>query len=91
MCATGALLIAETPAVAFTFNLTPEAIERAKGHPAGFLDSLKRSLDKELKRAGIVLPYWFVIDVDEDGRLHIQGAALPSSTSLRACGISGTP
>lgn len=82
--AAAALLIAETPAVAFTFNLTPEAIERAKGDPAGFLDSLKRSFDKELKRAGIVLPYWFVVDTDKDGRLHIQGATLPPSTSLRA-------
>jgi hypothetical protein len=83
VCAAAALLIAETPAVAFTFNLTPEAIEKAKGHPAGFLDSLKRSFDKELKRAGIVLPYWFVVDTDKDGRLHIQGAVLPPQPSER--------
>jgi hypothetical protein len=81
--ATGALVFAETPAVAFTFNLTPEAIEKAKGQPAGFLDSLKRSWDKELKRAfGSVFPYLFAIDI-EDGRLHIHGAFLPPAMSLR--------
>jgi hypothetical protein len=81
--ATGVLVFAETPAVAFTFNLTPEAIEKAKGQSAGFLDSLKRSLDKELKRAfGTVFPYWFAIDIEGD-RLHIQGAFLPPAMSLR--------
>ncbi|MGY4459683.1 hypothetical protein [Bradyrhizobium sp. LB13.1] len=43
-------------------------------HPRGFLESLKRSFDKELSRAGIRLPYWFCIDRDWDGRLHIHGA-----------------
>jgi hypothetical protein len=35
---------------------------------------LKRSFDKQLDRAGVCLPYWFCIDTDRDGRLHIQGA-----------------
>jgi hypothetical protein len=82
VCATVALLIAEKPAVAFTFNLTPKAISDAKRDPAGFLDPLKRSFDLELKRAGITLPYWFAIDIDDDGRLHIHGAFLPSAISL---------
>lgn len=82
--ATGALLIADRPAVAFTFNLTEEAIEKAKGHPAGFLDSLKRSLDAELKKAfGSVFLYWFVIDISDGGRLHIHGAFLPPAISTR--------
>ena len=83
VAATVALLIAETPAVAFTFNLTPDAIAKALDSPSGFLDSLKRSFDLELKRMlkGVALPYWFVIDV-EDGRLHIHGAFLAPATNL---------
>jgi hypothetical protein len=74
VAATAALQIAENPAYAFTFNLTQKARDKALSHPAGFLDSLKRSFDKQLDRAGVSLPYWFVIDTDQDGRLHIQGA-----------------
>lgn len=82
--ATAALLITERPAVAFTFNLTEQAIERAKSHPAGFLDSLKRSFDAELKKAfGAVFPYWFAIDLSDGGRLHIHGAFLSPSISIR--------
>jgi hypothetical protein len=71
-----ALQLSGKPAVAFTFNLTPDAIAEAKDSPTGFLDPLKRSFDLELKRAlqGAALPYWFAIDVDADGRLHIHGA-----------------
>jgi hypothetical protein len=83
--ATAALLMAERPAVAFTFNLTEQAIEKAKGHPAGFLDSLKRSLDAELRKAfGSVFPYLFAIDISDKGRLHIHGAFLPPAISIRA-------
>lgn len=74
VAATAALQIAEKPAYAFTFNLTAKARDKAMTHPRGFLDSLKRSFDKQLVRAGIQLPYWFCIDRDWDGRLHIHGA-----------------
>lgn len=74
VAATAALQIADKPAYAFTFNLTQKAREKALTHPRGFLDSLKRSFDKQLARAGIRLPYWFCIDRDWDGRLHIHGA-----------------
>lgn len=84
VAATVALLIAETPAVAFTFNLTPDAIAKALASPTGFLDSLKRSFDLELKRLlpGVTLPYWFAIDITDDGRLHIHGAFLSPATNL---------
>lgn len=74
VAATAALQIADKPAYAFTFNLTQKARDRALIHPKGFLESLKRSFDKQLARAGIRLPYWFCIDRDWDGRLHIHGA-----------------
>jgi hypothetical protein len=74
VCAAAALLIEDNPAIAFSFNLTPQAIEDAKRHPAGFLDPLKRSFDQNLRRAGIELPYFFALDIDEDGRLHLHGA-----------------
>ncbi|MFK4523688.1 hypothetical protein ABIF90_001669 [Bradyrhizobium japonicum] len=74
VAATAALQIADKPAYAFTFNLTTKAREKALSHPRGFLDSLKRSFDKQLARAGVRLPYWFCIDTDRDGRLHIHGA-----------------
>jgi hypothetical protein len=84
VAATVALLIAETPAVAFTFNLTPDAIANAKDSPTGFLDPLKRSFDLELKRLlpGVTLPYWFAIDITRDRRLHIQGAFLSPAVNL---------
>ena len=74
VAATAALQIADRPAYAFTFNLTQEARDKAMDHPRGFLESLKRSFDKQLARAGVRLPYWFCIDRDWDGRLHIHGA-----------------
>lgn len=74
VAATAALQIAEKPAYAFTFNLTTKAREKALTHPRGFLEFLKRSFDKQLARAGVRLPYWFCIDRDWDGRLHIHGA-----------------
>lgn len=85
VAATVALQLADTPAVAFTFNLTPDAITKALDSPTGFLDSLKRSFDLELKWAlnGVALPYWFAIDV-KNGRLHIQGAFLPPETNFPA-------
>ena len=83
LSATVALQLSETPGVAFTFNLTPDAIAAALASPTGFLDSLKRSFDVELKRSlpGVTLPYWFAIDV-EDGRLHIHGAFLSPAMNL---------
>jgi hypothetical protein len=74
VAATAALQIADKPAYAFTFNLTQKARDKALTHPRGFLESLKRSFDKQLGRAGVRLPYWFCIDRDWDGRLHIHGA-----------------
>lgn len=74
VCACAALQIDDNPAIAFTFNLTPDAIERAKRDPDGFLDPLKRSFDQSLKRAGVVLPYFFAVDIDEDERPHLHGA-----------------
>lgn len=74
VAATAALQISGKPARAFAFNLTPEALASALRQPTGFLNSLKRSFDRELKRAGVSLPYWFAIDIDDAKRLHIQGA-----------------
>ncbi|WP_177243403.1 hypothetical protein [Bradyrhizobium sp. Gha] len=74
VAATAALQIAEKPAYPFVFNLTHEAEARALTHPRGFLESLKRSFDRQLARADVRLAYWFAIDITREGRLHIQGA-----------------
>jgi hypothetical protein len=73
VCAALALQLYDNPAIAFTHNLTPEAIDTAKRNPNGFVDYLKRRLDQNLARAGIALPYFFAVDVDHDDRLHIHG------------------
>ena len=73
VAATAALQIGEKPAYAFTFNLTEKAERKALSHPAGFLNSLKRSFDKQLSKAGVSLPYWFAVDISREGRLHIHG------------------
>ncbi|WP_426609500.1 hypothetical protein [Bradyrhizobium sp. McL0616] len=85
VAATAALQIAEKPAYPFVFNLTHEAEAKALSHPRGFVDSLKRSFDKQLARAGVRLPYWFAIDITPEGRLHIQGAysAIIESQALK--------
>ncbi|WP_041357982.1 hypothetical protein [Nitrobacter hamburgensis] len=74
MAATAALQLSGKSAHAFAFNLLPETIEAAKANPAGFLDHLKRPFDLLLKRAGVDLPYWLCLDIDDDKRLHIHGA-----------------
>jgi hypothetical protein len=73
VCAAAALLIDDHPPIAFTFNLTRNAISKAKRDPNGFLDALKRPFDQNLKRAGVTLPYFFAVDIDDDGRLHLHG------------------
>jgi hypothetical protein len=45
LSASVALQLLETPPVAFTFNLTPEAVAMALGHSEGFLYALKRPFD----------------------------------------------
>jgi hypothetical protein len=82
LAATVALQTSDKPAVAFSFNLTPDAIAKATDSPTGFLDRLKRAFDLELKRRS--LPYWFAIDVDADGRLHIHGAFAADPSELPA-------
>jgi hypothetical protein len=73
--ATVALLVAEKPAHAFSFNLTSDATADLMRDPKRFLDSLKRAFDRELKRRGIDLPnYIFGVDQDWDKRLHLHGA-----------------
>lgn len=86
VAATAALQIAEKPAYAFTFNLTPEAEAKALTQSKRFVDSLKRSFDKQLDRAGVRLPYWFAIDITRKGRLHIHGAfgAATENENLKA-------
>jgi hypothetical protein len=82
LAATVALQTSEKPAVAFSFNLTPDAIAKAMDSPTGFLDALKRSFDLELKRRSLL--YWFAVDVDADGRLHIHGAFAADPSELPA-------
>ena len=60
---------------AFSLNLTPERIEEAQRHAKGFVDSLKRDLDRVFNRMiGEVPSYWFGAGATRDGRLHLHGA-----------------
>ena len=60
---------------AFSLNLTPERIEEAQRHAKGFVDSLKRDLDRVFSRMiGEVPSYWFGAGATRDGRLHLHGA-----------------
>jgi hypothetical protein len=60
---------------AFSLNLTSERIDEAQRHPKGFVDSLKRDLDRVFKRMiGEVPLYWFGAGATPDGRLHLHGA-----------------
>jgi hypothetical protein len=67
---------------AFSLNLTPERIAEAQRHPKGFIDSLKRDLDRTFNRMiGEVPSYWFGAGATADGRLHIHGAIHISKAS----------
>lgn len=60
---------------AFSLNLTPERIAEAQRHPKGFIDSLKRDLDRVFNRMiGEVPSYWFGAGATRDHRLHLHGA-----------------
>lgn len=60
---------------AWTLNLSPERIDEAQRHPKGFVDSLKRDLDRVFNRMiGEVPSYWFGAGITKDGRLHLHGA-----------------
>lgn len=60
---------------AFSLNLTPERIDEAQRHPKGFIDSLKRDLDRTFNRMiGEVPSCWFGAGATQDGRLHLHGA-----------------
>jgi hypothetical protein len=82
LAATVALQTSVKPAVAFSFNLTPDAIAKAKDSPTSFLDALKRSFDLALRPRSLL--YWFAIDVDANGRLHIHGAFAADPSELSA-------
>lgn len=62
-------------AAAFSLNLSPERIDEAQRHPKGFIDSLKRDLDRTFNRMiGEVPSYWFGAGATRDRRLHLHGA-----------------
>ena len=60
---------------AWTLNLSPERIADAQRHPKGFVDSLKRDLDRVFNRMiGEVPSYWFGAGLAKTDRLHLHGA-----------------
>jgi hypothetical protein len=66
---------ARTNPAAFSLNLTLERIAEAQRHPKGFIDSLKRDLDRTFNRMiGEISSYWFGAGATRDGRLHLHGA-----------------
>ena len=72
----------------FSLNLTPERESEALRHPKGFCDYFKRQIERDLKRAGIDLPYWwFAVDIEGD-RLHLHGGMLLSRKDVRAVDAS---
>jgi hypothetical protein len=71
--ATTALQVWEN-ATSWTFDLTKAGIDAALAHPQGFIRSLSRALNRELKRKlGFVPHYFFSADITKQGRLHLHG------------------
>lgn len=71
-------LLGESEARPFSFslNLTPEREREALRHPKGFTACLRLQIERDLKRAGLELPYlWFAVDIEGD-RLHLHGGLL---------------
>jgi hypothetical protein len=74
---------------AFSLNLTPERIAEAQRHPKGFIDSLKRDLDRVFNRMiGEVPSYWFGAGATQDGRLHLHGAIHTKKSSAPAVKVA---
>lgn len=86
VAATIALQVLER-AVSFTFNLTPERIAEGMKKPDHFLEGLKRDLDRVFKRRfGSVPLYWFSLDINRKGRLHLHGAIEADRSGLPSLG-----
>lgn len=68
--------------VSWTLNLSPDRIEEAQRDRKGFVDNIKRDIDRALKRSlGFIPLYWFAVDV-EKGRLHLHGGMLASTNDF---------
>lgn len=86
VAATIALQVLEK-AVSFTFNLTPDRINKCMMKPDQFLEGLKRDLDRVLKRRFSSIPlYWFAVDITRKGRLHLHGAIEADPDRLESLG-----
>ena len=73
--------------VSWTLNLSPNRNDAAQRDPRGFTESLKRDLDRSLKRQlGYIPWYWFGVDVANKplDRLHLHGGIAADENELES-------
>jgi hypothetical protein len=86
-----ALDMAGKRSVSWTLNLSPSRNNEAQRDPRGFTESLKRDLDRALKRQlGYIPWYWFGVDVANkpSDRLHLQGGIAADDNEFESIRIA---
>lgn len=70
---------------AFTLNLGPDQLQRAVASPKGFSAYMRLAIMRALSRdLGYVPLFWFVVDVNSQGRLHLHGGIACDENGLAA-------
>jgi hypothetical protein len=70
---------------AFTLNLGPDQLQRAVASPKGFSAYMRLAIMRTLERElGYVPLFWFVVDVNSQGRLHLHGGIACDDNALVA-------
>ncbi len=72
--------VSEAGGVPFVVNFNPDVIARAEGSAKGAFTVLRDRVRDALKAEfGQAMDFWCALDIDDDGRLHIQGGIIASS------------
>ncbi|WP_410824348.1 hypothetical protein [Methylobacterium oryzisoli] len=70
---------------AFTVNLGPDVIKAANENRRGFVDLIRRRVERHLeKELGPSCAWWFRIETTKDGRPHMHGAVAANGNELPA-------
>ncbi|AVO43902.1 hypothetical protein C6569_01805 [Phreatobacter cathodiphilus] len=63
----------------FVVNFSPDVIARAEGSAKGAFTVLRDRVRDALKAEfGQAMDFWCALDIDDDGRLHLQGGIIAS-------------
>ena len=75
-----------TEGYSFSLNLSYDLVREIRGKPEkGFADQVRRKIEQSLRRAlGRKKPFWFVVEADRKGRIHLHGSVYAKEEELPA-------